>query len=64
MRFIHITDTHLDLALFNRLDLESVMNLREKQVNDNFLSVIDVIIKINPACSSMWATCSPAGLNR
>jgi DNA repair exonuclease SbcCD nuclease subunit len=45
MTLIHIADTHLGLATFNRLDPESGMNLREKQVYDNFLSAIDVIIR-------------------
>ena len=48
MNLIHIADTHLGLAAFNRLDPESGMNLREKQVYDNFLSVIDAIIKEKP----------------
>jgi hypothetical protein len=34
---IHIIDPHLGVATFNRLDPESGMNLREKQVYDNFL---------------------------
>ena len=45
MHLIHIADTHLGLAAFNRLDPESGMNLRENQVYDNFLSAIDVIIR-------------------
>jgi len=48
MHLIHIADTHLGFAAFNRLDPESGMNLREKQVYDNFLSAIDVIIKQKP----------------
>jgi len=48
MSIIHIADTHLGLAAFNRLDPESGMNLREKQVYDNFLSAIDVIIREKP----------------
>ena len=48
MNFIHIADTHLGLAAFNRLDPESGMNLREKQVYDNFLSAIEVIISEKP----------------
>jgi DNA repair exonuclease SbcCD nuclease subunit len=48
MKLIHIADTHLGLAAFNRLDPESGMNLREKQVYDNFLSAIDEIIKQKP----------------
>ncbi len=48
MKLIHIADTHLGLAAFNRLDPESGMNLREKQIYDNFLSAIDVIIKQKP----------------
>ena len=42
------TDTHPGLSAFNRLNLESGMNLREKQIYDNFLSAIDVIIKEKP----------------
>jgi len=48
MHLIHIADTHLGLAAFNRLDPESGMNLREKQVYDNFLSAIDEIILQKP----------------
>ena len=48
MNLIHIADTHLGLAAFNRLDPESGMNLREKQIYDNFLSAIDVIIQQKP----------------
>ncbi|MFA5348413.1 MAG: DNA repair exonuclease [Methanoregula sp.] len=48
MHLIHIADTHLGLAAFNRLDPESGMNLREKQIYDNFLSATDVIIKQKP----------------
>ncbi len=48
MHLIHIADTHLGLAAFNRLDPESGMNLREKQIYDNFLAAIDVIIKQKP----------------
>jgi DNA repair protein SbcD/Mre11 len=48
MHLIHIADTHLGLAAFNRLDPESGMNLREKQVYDNFLKAIDEIIRQKP----------------
>ena len=48
MHLIHIADTHLGLAAFNRLDPESGMNLREKQVYDNFLKAIDEIIHQKP----------------
>ncbi|MDD1701153.1 MAG: metallophosphoesterase, partial [Methanoregula sp.] len=48
MHLIHIADTHLGLAAFNRLDPESGMNLREKQVYDNFLLAIDAIIGQKP----------------
>jgi exonuclease SbcD len=48
MKLIHIADTHLGLAAFNRLDPESGMNLREKQVYDNFLKAIDEIIQQKP----------------
>jgi hypothetical protein len=45
---ILIADTQIGLAAFNHLDPESGMNLREKQVYDNFLSAIDAIIKQKP----------------
>ncbi len=48
MKLIHIADTHLGLAAFSRLDPESGMNLREKQIYDNFLAAIDVIIRQKP----------------
>jgi DNA repair exonuclease SbcCD nuclease subunit len=48
MRLIHIADTHLGLAAFSRLDPESGMNLREKQIYENFLSAIDEIINQKP----------------
>jgi DNA repair protein SbcD/Mre11 len=48
MKIIHIADTHLGLAAFNRLDPESGMNLREKQIYDNFLSAVDTIIDAKP----------------
>jgi len=48
MHLIHIADTHLGLAAFNRLDPASGMNLREKQIYDNFLSAIEVIIRQKP----------------
>ena len=48
MRLFHIADTHLGLSQFNRLDPESGMNLREKQIYDNFLSAIERIIAERP----------------
>ncbi|MGA2698732.1 MAG: metallophosphoesterase, partial [Methanoregula sp.] len=48
MKLIHIADTHLCLAAFSRLDPESGMNLREKQIYDNFLVGIDEIIRHKP----------------
>jgi DNA repair exonuclease SbcCD nuclease subunit len=48
MKLIHIADTHLGLAAFSRLDPETGMNLREKQVYDNFLLATDEIIKQRP----------------
>jgi DNA repair protein SbcD/Mre11 len=45
MKLIHIADTHLGLAAFSRLDPASGMNLREKQIYDNFLAAIDTIIQ-------------------
>jgi DNA repair protein SbcD/Mre11 len=48
MHRIHIADTHQGLAAFNSLDPETGTDLREKQVYDNFLSAIDVIIQQKP----------------
>ena len=48
MKLIHIADTHLGLAAFSRLDPESGMNLREKQIYDNFLRGINDIITARP----------------
>lgn len=48
MKLIHIADTHLGLAAFNRLDPASGMNLREKQIYDNFLRGINDIINQKP----------------
>ncbi|HON81461.1 MAG TPA: metallophosphoesterase [Methanoregulaceae archaeon] len=48
MKLVHIADTHLGLSQFNRLDPDSGMNLREKQLYDNFLSAIDRIILEKP----------------
>jgi exonuclease SbcD len=48
MHLIYIADTHLGLAAFNRLDPVSGMNLREKQIYDNFLSAKDAIIRKKP----------------
>ena len=48
MHLFHIADTHLGLSQFNRLDPESGMNLREKQIYDNFLSAVDRIITEKP----------------
>lgn len=48
MKIIHIADTHLGLAAFSRLDPDSGMNLREKQIYDNFLRGINDIISHKP----------------
>jgi DNA repair exonuclease SbcCD nuclease subunit len=48
MHRIHIANTYLSLAAFNRLDPESGMNPREKQIYDDFLSAIDEIIHQKP----------------
>jgi DNA repair exonuclease SbcCD nuclease subunit len=48
MNLIHIADTHLGLAAFSRLDPDTGMNLREKQIYDNFLRGINDIINARP----------------
>lgn len=50
MKLIHIADTHLGLAAFSRLDPNTGMNLREKQIYDNFLRGINDIINARPDC--------------
>ncbi len=48
MKIVHIADTHLGLAGFNRIDPESGMNLREKKVYDNFLESVKIIVGEKP----------------
>ena len=48
MKLIHIADTHLGFAAFSRLDPETGMNLRERQIYDNFLAAMDQIIGQKP----------------
>ncbi len=48
MKLVHIADTHLGLSQFNRLDPESGMNLREKQIYENFLSAVELIVAKRP----------------
>lgn len=48
MKIVHIADTHLGLAGFNRIDPDSGMNLREKKIYDNFLESIKIIIDQKP----------------
>lgn len=48
MKFVHIADTHLGLAAFNKIDPETGMNLREKLVYENFLAAVEVILKERP----------------
>lgn len=50
MKLIHIADTHLGLAAFSRLDPDTGMNLREKQIYENFLRGINDIINAKPDC--------------
>ncbi len=50
MKLIHIADTHLGLAAFSRLDPNTGINLREKQIYDNFLRGINDIINARPDC--------------
>ena len=48
MKLIHIADTHLGFAAFSRLDPETGMNLRERQIYDNFLAAMDQFIGQKP----------------
>ncbi|MDD1654716.1 MAG: metallophosphoesterase [Methanomicrobiales archaeon] len=48
MRIVHLADSHLGMSAFHRLDPETGMNLREKQVYRHFLEGIDRIIALRP----------------
>jgi exonuclease SbcD len=48
MKLVHIADTHLGLAQFNRIDPDTGMNLREKLIYGNFLQSIDRILALRP----------------
>lgn len=48
MRIVHIADTHLGMASFNKLDASTGMNLREQLIYENFLASIDRIIAERP----------------
>lgn len=48
MKIVHIADTHLGLAAFNKIDPETGMNLRERLIYENFLAAVDVILKERP----------------
>lgn len=47
MKIVHIADSHLGLAAFNKLD-DDGMNLRERLIYDNFIRSIDEIIAQRP----------------
>lgn len=48
MKLVHIADTHLGLAQFQKVDPDTGMNLREKLIYTNFLAAIDRIISLRP----------------
>lgn len=48
MKLVHIADTHLGLAQFNRIDPENGMNLREELIYSNFLQSVDRILALRP----------------
>ena len=48
MKIVHLADTHLGLAGFNRIDPDSGMNLREKLVYDNFLESMKIVVRQKP----------------
>jgi exonuclease SbcD len=51
MKLVHIADTHLGLAQFNRIDPENGMNLREELIYSNFLQSVDRILAERPDVS-------------
>jgi DNA repair exonuclease SbcCD nuclease subunit len=48
MKLVHIADTHLGLAQFNRIDPDNGMNLREELIYGNFLHSVDRILALRP----------------
>jgi DNA repair exonuclease SbcCD nuclease subunit len=48
MKIVHISDSHLGKKAFSKIDPISGLNLREKQIYDNFNKTIKEIIEINP----------------
>ncbi|MDK2889980.1 MAG: repair protein SbcD/Mre11 [Methanoculleus sp.] len=48
MKIDHLSDTHLGLSAFNRVNPETGMNLREQLIYDNFLAAIDRVVALRP----------------
>ncbi len=48
MKIVHMADTHIGHSRYNRIDPETGLNVREKDVYDSFNRAIDMIIGISP----------------
>ena len=48
MKIVHIADTHIGYSRYNRIDPETGLNVREKDVYDAFESAVQMILDINP----------------
>jgi DNA repair exonuclease SbcCD nuclease subunit len=48
MKIIHVADSHLGLAQFQKVDPDTGMNLRERSIYTNFLAAVDRIISFRP----------------
>lgn len=48
MKLVHIADSHLGLAQFQKVDPDTGMNLRERLIYTNFLDAVDRIVSLRP----------------
>jgi len=48
MKLVHLADTHIGYSKYNRIDPETGLNVREKDVYDAFNRVLDNILRIKP----------------
>lgn len=48
MKLVHLADTHIGYSKYNRIDPETGLNVREKDVYDAFNRVVDRILEIKP----------------
>lgn len=48
MKIVHLADTHIGYSRYNRIDPQTGLNVREKDVYDAFNRAVDMILKIEP----------------